>query len=617
MFDAYKVAVTLKLKDEFTGVMGLIIKQLGKADMEANKLHASLAKCGKLFSSGMMVAGAGYGMAMVLKASTNEAVRYEQQLNKLKALNLDMRFGAGTTDKLESQAKAISAGTKGTSITEALKLVTETQAITGDTHHTAELAPLLAKMKFGIETYMSSHGHGAGKGDQAMAAMTKVMEMSGLMRNFSLEKAQHMADMFTKNFVASGGMVKPQDFLAMMKTGGVAAKSVNEDFMFALGHIMQEKGGNRAGTQLMSLYQNLVAGRTTQQVAEHLMSTGLLKASGVHYGKTGHITKVDFGALKAAEMMQANPLDFLNKMILPALAAKGININDSKKVIPQLAQLASNRTGADFLAQLYLERGQIANYVEQAKGAAGVNQLNAISGKSTTGQQSDLRAQVDNLELALGTASLPLLKSLLEQAIPLVKSLGSWMDSHPDGLANMAKGFGLLSAAMMISGPLMVLTSGLKGMNHVLDAMSKGGGATGKLAGGMKKIGNIFLAYEALEFAAKDVAEAAATGNSDSYRLVSSILSVITGKDQNLGEWIYDKLHKETTAAEHDAALMANIKPMQHAPIQVKAELHVDGRKMAENTTYHQAREASRPQSAQSGFDGSMNLRPVGANGGW
>jgi hypothetical protein len=65
MFDAYKVAVTLKLKDEFTGVMGLIIKQLGKADMEANKLHASLAKCGKLFSSGMMVAGAGYGMASI------------------------------------------------------------------------------------------------------------------------------------------------------------------------------------------------------------------------------------------------------------------------------------------------------------------------------------------------------------------------------------------------------------------------------------------------------------------------------------------------------------------------------------------------------------------------
>lgn len=465
MFEAYEVAVKLKLVDHFSSVMGMVTNRLSFANGQAEKLQKNLDGVGKLFRAGMLTTGAGFGIAMALKAATSEAVKYEQAMNRLKALNLDNRIGAGTTKGLEQKALEIANLTRGTSNTEAVKLITETQAITGNVSHTLEIAPVLAQLKFGMETYMSEGGKGEGHGSAAekqFQDIVKVMEMRGLMRDFTGEKLDRMADLFTKNYVASGGMVKSADFLNMLKTGGIAGKSVNDDFMFALGHIMQEKGGNRSGTQLMSAYQNLIAGRTTQQVAEQLQKYGMLKPGSIEYGSTGHIKKVKPEALKAAEVMEANPLDYMNQYILQALKAKGVDTENQKKVIPLLNQFASNRTGADFLAQLYLERNQIANYVEQSKNAMGYKALYKQGEKSTTGQQEDLKAQVTKLEQVFGDAALPLLKSALEQAIPLVKQLGEWLGKNPEGLKMLVTSIAGLSVAMMVSGPLMMLGSGLR-----------------------------------------------------------------------------------------------------------------------------------------------------------
>lgn len=460
-FEAYKVAVKLSLVDEFSGAMGLLMGRMRAAGVEATQLQKRISSIATSISTGALATGAGIGIAVALKASTNEAVKLEQQINRLKALNL----GDAATGKLLETANLISKATKGTTQFEATKLVTEAQAITGNVEHTLELAPLMAKMRFGIDTYMAAGGKGEGHGaaaEKQFADIIKVMEMRGLMRNFTPERMNEMADLFAKNYVASGGQVKPSDFLSMMKTGGVAGKSMNDDFMFALGHIMQEKGGSRSGTQLMSLYQNLVAGRTTQQVAEQLLKFGLLKPDSIEYGKTGHIKKVRPEGLKAAEMMERNPLDYMNNMILPALAAKGIDINDQKKVIPVLNQLASNRTGADFLAQLYLERTQIANYMAQARNAMGVDALYQQASNSTVGKQTDMQAKLNTLQVEFGRAALPIVIKALETVTPMMEKLGLILEKHPGILSGVVYGLAALAASLLITGPLLMLSGSIR-----------------------------------------------------------------------------------------------------------------------------------------------------------
>ncbi len=43
----------------------------------------------------------------------------------------------------------------------------------------------------------------------------------------------------------------------------------------------------------------------------------------------------------------------------------------------------------------------------------------------------------------------------------------------------------------------------------------------------------------------------------------------------------------------------------------------MDGRKVGEIVTAHQSKEAARPTSGTSAFDGRMSLRPAGATGNW
>ena len=524
MFDAYEVAIVLKLKDQFSGAMGIVTRHLIESNKHATELEKRLTGIGTLFKAGVMTGAAGFGIAMALKASTNEAVRFEQQMNRLKALNVDNRFGSGTQASLVMQAQQISNNTKGTSQTEALKLVTEAQAITGDPVHTKELVPMLAKIRFGMETYMAGGGHGGGHGagaEKQFMDIVKLMEMRGLMRNFTPEKMESMGDLFVKNYVASGGMVKPSDFLAMMKTGGTAAKGVDDDFMFALGHIMQEKGGSRSGTALMSTYQGMVAGRMPQQVAGALEKLGLLDHKAVHYGKTGHITHVDAGGMVDSKLMQARPDLYLQKYILPALQKQGVDMNDTNAVLMKLNALTGQRTSSDFFAQMFLERSQIQNYIEQAKGSKGVNALYKSGEESTAGQQEDLAAKVNTLELEFGRAALPILKTALEQVIPLVKQFGDWLHDNPEGLKTLVTSIAALGVAFLVASPIMMIGSGLGLLSTALTLVSpamgsfavamafKGvGGATGiasmagslgSVAGQLKLLGAAGLLFASFE----------------------------------------------------------------------------------------------------------------------
>lgn len=56
------------------------------------------------------------------------------------------------------------------------------------------------------------------------------------------------------------------------------------------------------------------------------------------------------------------------------------------------------------------------------------------------------------------------------------------------------------------------------------------------------------------------------------------------------------------------------IAPKSSQPIQVNSVVNLDGRKIGESVTKHQAREATRPFATASGFDGGMTMAPVGLN---
>jgi uncharacterized membrane protein YebE (DUF533 family) len=356
----------------------------------------------------------------------------------------------------------------GTSATETLKLLKESYSVLRDMHEAEAVTPYLARMKFGIETVMAQGGHGEGHGETAEAMfmdLLKVAELRGAAKN--PESLKRVLDFATQAYVASGGLVKSEDLLNMIKTGGVAAKQLDDQsFFFGLLHTVQEMGGHRAGTGLATAYQNWAAGRTTQQAAEELAQLGLLNKDSVKYGKTGHVTKLLPDALKDGELYRSNPFEFLMTRVIPKLNPDG-KLND-QQVVSKINALFSGRKGGDLFASLYLERANIAKHLAAAPKAYGVDALYGLATGTASGQEAELLARKSDLYRELGQRLLPLYVAGLSKAVSLLRTLNGFAQRHPmlaKGLLVVAGAVGLL---MVGAGALMITLGGLLGQFTLL-----------------------------------------------------------------------------------------------------------------------------------------------------
>jgi hypothetical protein len=411
-----------------------------------------------------------------LHPAMDEAKAFQTQVAQWRAM--------GVGDATVSDAVTFARGMDimGTSATENLKLLKESYSVLRDMHESEQVAPYLARMKFGIETVMANGGHGEGHGANAEAMfmdLLKVAELRGAAKDPA--RLKQVLDFATQAYVASGGLVKPEDLLNMIKTGGIAAKQLDDtQFFFGLLHTMQEMGGHRAGTGLATAYQNWAAGRTTQQSAEELVQLGLIKPGSVKYGKTGHVTKLLPDALKDGDLYRTNPFEYLMTRVVPRINPDG-TLSD-QQVISKINALFSGRKGGDLFASLYMERTNIAKHLAAAPKAYGVNALYDEAKQTAAGQEAELLARQSDLYRELGTQLLPVYVAGLQKLIHAVRHLTGWNQSHPmlaKGILLVAGSLGVLSTVI---GGLMVGLGGLVGQFALLRFLMRMGGLT--LGGG-------------------------------------------------------------------------------------------------------------------------------------
>src|SRR5581483_224417 len=92
------------------------------------------------------------------------------------------------------------------------------------------------------------------------------------------------ADFVQKAISGSRGRVNASKWLQLLKTGGVGVSQMgNESFYLGLEPLLQEFGGFRLGTSLMSIYQNLVQARGTISSQQELYRLGLLDPHKVQF----------------------------------------------------------------------------------------------------------------------------------------------------------------------------------------------------------------------------------------------------------------------------------------------------------------------------------------------
>lgn len=449
-FEAYSVAVKLSLINHVSAGMLMISKSLATAGQDVDKLNAKLASIGKQGAiGGLMVAG-GLGIAAMFKTPLDEAKRFQNEVERFRSLGLG--------DKVNSDAVKFATGmdTYGTSIRENLGLLRDAQTVFGDFQEAKMVVPLLSKMKFANAALYGEEG-GAMK-DRAFMDMLKVIEMRGGLK--SEEAFNKQANMIQQVQTATGGRVGANEYLNFIKTGGVAAKGMADDkFYYNMEPLIQEMGGFRVGTGLMSGYQNLVQGRTTQRAANELMRLGMLDAKMVDYDKVGNIKQIKPGAVAGSDMMVQDPFQWMQKVMLPAFASKGIT--SQQAILNEIGAIFTNRTASNLYSTMFLQQANIEKNMKLNAGAAGIAELDKNAKNTLSGKELEFGAKWRDLMLNLGNVVLPLAIKALDKLNPALKDLGVWMNDNQGKVKAFTYALLGLSAFLVTGGLInMVIAAG-------------------------------------------------------------------------------------------------------------------------------------------------------------
>lgn len=400
-----------------------------------------------------MLIGGGITMAKgtaglyALNKPLDESKHYQQEVSQFRAL------GVGEDTIRDAKQFADSLNVIGNSVTDNMRTLKEAHSVLRHYDEARIVTPELLKMQYATK-FMA-----AGQGEVLRDQSQSVLKIAELRNEINTpEQFRNSVNLTTQAFAASGGMVKPEDYLEAIKTGGESTKNLDDKFFyFGLSHIIQQLGGDRTGTSLASLNAGWVGKQIKERSKDALQDLGLL--SNATFSKTGHVK--DF-TLKNQALYQSNPFAYLQQEILPAIHKKYPHANELQ-IRNILSSLVSNRKGQDLLLLMYREQANIEKQIKAGGEAYNVDQLVGEGEKTPYGKEIALQAKKQTLYKKIGDKIMPMYVWGLEKLDNALTWLGKFIDNHPQ----LAKFFLLtatgISLAAVAGGALTVAMAGLLG----------------------------------------------------------------------------------------------------------------------------------------------------------
>ncbi|WP_027794577.1 phage tail tape measure protein [Paraburkholderia acidipaludis] len=410
-----------------------------------------------------------------LRESLDESKEFEREAMRIKALGLGDHASADAVKYARAMKQY------GVATTDNVLMMRDALSIFADEHHAQMVMPTLSKMKFANDSmYGAEDAHA---NEEKFMNMLKVIELRGGTKNEATFKDE--ANMVQKVITATGGRVGGDQWRDFIQTGGVAAKQMRKDaFYYQMEPLIQEMGGHAVGTGLMSAYSNAYQGKTTVRAAKQMMALGLLDPKMVEYTKIGTIRQVKPGALAGGDQLKASPLEWLEKVLLPKLAAKGIT--DPDKVKDMISTIFTNRTAANLFTTMYMQRDQIHKNERLNAGADGIDAAAAKGEQLTQGREIAALTQLRDLKLEIGEKISPLYNAALQATAAATSKVVGFMREHGTAAKVMLTALAALAAILVVIGTLTIALAGILGpMAVVKFSMQTLGMQGGLLARGL------------------------------------------------------------------------------------------------------------------------------------
>lgn len=432
---------------------------------------------------GAGAAATGVGALYAMRKPIDETKRMDITENRIGALGL----GKDATKEATQYARAMK--TFGTSTLDNMGLMLDGVTAFADVHHAKMVAPTLAKMKFGNEAMFGAE-QGA-ENERLFMDMLKVIELrNGLKSEAAFNK---QANIIQQVVTATGGRVQAPEWLNAIKTGGIAVKGLTDEALYyKMEPIVQELGGHRYGTAAMSAYQNIYQGRTTKRAANNMERLGLIAdPSKLKHDKAGQISFLDVGAIKGADLFKKDQFAWMEQVLLPELAKKGIT--ERGQIHDAIGSIFTNRTASSLFSTMYDQREQIHKNAKLNAGAENIDQLSDRAKNTTTGKEIEAKAKLHDAYLKFGTTILPVYTNAIEIATDALKGFNGWMERNPTlakmlgvGLLGIAASLIAIGGALLVFSPLIV---GMLSLRLIMASTATGGTA---LATAFSKVPTVF-----------------------------------------------------------------------------------------------------------------------------
>jgi hypothetical protein len=478
----------LKYQGNIT-TLGALAAAQTRLKMSQERQLGIKAEAAKVGAAGSSAKAAGKTILGSIIPGVKEAKQYESEQARIRALGLGEQ---------ESQRAFKFAGDMkqfGLSQVDKLQMMRDAMALFGNERQAEMVMPVLGKIKFGNLALF-----GKEKGEENVAAfveMMKVIQMrGGLDSPAEFEKQANIVQRMISSTGGSVGGAAWRDFL--QQSGVMGASMESEALFYSMAPLVQKMGGKEAGVGVGALYNSMYQGTMQARQFKNVERLGLIgdAAQVDRSDKSGRTTHMNPGALLGSELFTKDIFRWMNEVLVPQLNKNGVT--GDKKILETFASISADANSSNFLADMYLDRKNIALRRETAAHAQDTGQVYAAGQQSIAGNEAQATARLADAKRVLGMQIIPLYTRALTLASDALDRFNTFSERNPRLTGALVIGVTALGVGLAVVGPLLVTAAGAMGLYGASQLMLTraivGGGATrelgmlGRALAGMRSI---------------------------------------------------------------------------------------------------------------------------------
>jgi hypothetical protein len=383
-----------------------------------------------LMSDMLIPLAAGMGAAYVGHQFYESSKEYQNEFNRFKALNL----GDQVNEEADKFVK--STHTFGISSNEMMKGLSESVGLFGSFAEAEKYTPKIMQL---AKANASIFGEKGQMDEEGMNNLLLFLDRRGAFKDeASFDRELDLAERLK---TGSGNKITDRDLGSFSQMGGTAFRALSDKGLEEMAALMIEQGGSKAGTSLMSGFQNLIAGRTTKKGMEFAASLGLGKMSEVKAGTVNG--KPSFSTIFVPdpvfkELMMHAPVEAMQQIIVPALEKNGLKTNE--QLLDGINKLFSNRTASNQESIMGTQELQVARDFKLVDNSLGTQQVQGMYKKSASGAEDDFAAAWTDFKNQFGKTILPAITNMLKDGADILRTIANAAQTTPVKTASDATG---------------------------------------------------------------------------------------------------------------------------------------------------------------------------------